>query len=68
MTGMQIDYETADRITLANLKDALDTLQSELDNHTNNGSYMHPEDVSNAVSKYIPALKILIEYYGGSYE
>jgi hypothetical protein len=68
MTGMQIDYETADRITLANLKDALDTLQSELDNHTNNGSYMHPEDVSNTVSKYIPALKILIEYYGGSYE
>jgi hypothetical protein len=65
MNGLTIDWETADRITVTNLKEQLDTLQTELDNHTNNGKYMHPEDVSNTVSKYIPALKILIDYYGG---
>jgi hypothetical protein len=65
MNGLQIDFETADKITLISLKDSLDTLQRELDNHLDNGAYMHPEDVSNTVSKYIPALKTLIKYYGG---
>ena len=65
MSGLTIDWETADRITLTNLKEALETLQSELDAHINDGKWMHPEDVSNNVSKYIPALKTLIEYYGG---
>lgn len=65
MNGLTIDWETADRITLAVLKDQLEYLQKELNAHTNDGQWMHPEDVSNTVSKYIPALKTLIEYYGG---
>jgi hypothetical protein len=65
MTGLTIDWETADRITLACLKDQLETLETELKQHTEEGKWMHPEDVSNSVSKYIPALKILIDYYGG---
>lgn len=62
--NMEIDWETADKITVLNLKSALDTLESELKNHAN-GDWMHPDDKVNAETKYIPSLKILIDYYGG---
>jgi hypothetical protein len=65
MSGLTIDWETADRITLACLKDQLETLETELKDHIENGKWMHPEDVANSVSKYIPSLKTLIDYYGG---
>lgn len=65
MNGLTIDYETADRITLLSLKEQLNYLQTELDDHTNNGTWMHPEDVDKSLSKYIPALKLLIDFYGG---
>ena len=62
---MQIDWETADRITLLNLKDALQQLETEVKNHVENGSWMHPEDYHANMTQYIPALKTLIKYYGG---
>lgn len=65
MTGMTIDFETADRITLLNMKDALSSLEKEVREHMEEGKYMHAEDLHEATAKYIPALKVLIKYYGG---
>lgn len=65
MTGMTIDFETADRITLLNMQDALATMEKEVSDHLEEGKYMHPEDLQEAMIKYIPALKTLIKYYGG---
>lgn len=65
MNGMQIDYETADLITVTNLKEALSYLETELRNHFENGAWMHPEDVWQSKNMYIPALKTIIKYYGG---
>ena len=44
INGMQIDYETADRITVLNLKDYRDCLQHELDMHRLHNKYLHDDD------------------------
>jgi membrane-bound lytic murein transglycosylase MltF len=64
--GMTIDYETADRITLLTLKDQLDMLEKEVTNHLLNGEYMHSEDLQEALTTLLPALRVLVKYYGGS--
>ena len=57
-----LDMETADRITIDSLKDAMGYLQQELEDHKN-GSWLHPEDVAmNSV--YIEAMTTVLRYYG----
>lgn len=63
--GLTIPWEVADEITIATLKDQLYYLEKELDDHFNLGEYMHPEDIANSREKFIPALRLIIEYYGG---
>jgi hypothetical protein len=63
--GLEIDYETADRITLLTLQDHYDYLVEELKDHKENGAYMHPDDVRNSEEKYIPSLRIVIGFFGG---
>ena len=58
MPKIEISYETADAITLANLKESLKTLKDMLKSLT------HPEDIVNYI-EYINATKVLIKYYGG---
>jgi hypothetical protein len=65
MKELTIPYEVADGITLATLQDHLDYLREELRDHRENGVYMHPNDVLNSEEKYIPALKIVIRFFGG---
>lgn len=65
MSGLTIDYETADRIAACVLKEQLSYLQEEIRLHLEEKHYMHPEDYYNSMTKYIPALKTLIEYFGG---
>lgn len=60
-----IPYEVADGITLATLQDQLSYLKEEIRLHTEEGKYLHPEDYYNSMTKYIPALELLIEYFGG---
>ena len=67
LTGLTIDWETADRITVATLKDQFEYLKKELDAHRG-GAWMHPEDAYNSEFVYLPALKVLINYYGGETE
>ena len=49
-TGLQIDYETANRITAATLKDYLDNIQQELDEHAK-GKWLHPDDVKSSLRR-----------------
>lgn len=65
MNGLKIDYETADRIALCVMKDQLRYLKEEIRLHVEEGKYLHPEDYHLSMTKYIPALETLIEYWGG---
>ena len=62
--GLEIDYDTADRITLLVLKDQLKYLRKDLEDFKE-GKWLHPEDVTNNI-KLIAALELLIPYYGGT--
>jgi hypothetical protein len=61
--GLEIDYETADRITLLTLKEHVSYLKKELKRHKK-GEWMHPEDVAHN-HVMIDAIKKVINYYGG---
>ena len=60
---LEIDIETAERITLLSLKDHKEYLKKELKAHKK-GEWMHPEDVVYN-TKLIEALVVVIKYYGG---
>lgn len=62
--GITIDYETADRITLATLIEQREYLKKEMKEHLKNGAWMHPDDVENN-PKLIKHLSKVIEYFGG---
>jgi hypothetical protein len=64
MKGLKIDFETADRITLLCLKEQLAYCKEELRAHVEDGSWLHPEDKDNSMM-LIPALELIIKYYGG---
>ncbi len=65
MKGLTIPYEVADNITLATLQDQLKYLREEIRLHVEQGQYLHPEDYHNSMTRLIPALKLLIAYFGG---
>ena len=60
---LTIDFDTADRITVVNMKESLAYLEKELKDHVEKGSWLHPDDAYNSQFKLIPALKTLIKYY-----
>ena len=63
--GLEIDFDTADRITLSSLKDHRKYLSKELEDYFKKDKWLHPEDVvKNA--EMIKALELLIPYYGGT--
>ena len=63
-SGIKLDFDTADRITLLVLHDQLKYLRKELEDFKD-GKWLHPEDVANNI-KIIAALELLIPYYGGT--
>jgi hypothetical protein len=63
--AIELDFETADRITVLNMKEQVGYLKEELKKHLEEGNWMHPEDVYNSEHVLIPALEVLIDYYGG---
>lgn len=65
MKGITLDFETADRITVLTMQDQLKYLKEEVRLHVEEGQYLHPEDYHNSMTKLIPALEVLIPYYGG---
>jgi hypothetical protein len=64
-SGMEIPWEVADGITLANLKDNLQNLEKELQTYDEGNLWMHPDDADNSRLNLIPALKVLVKFYGG---
>ena len=61
--GLQIDFETADRITLITLKEQRGYLKKELKKFEK-GEWLHPEDVVNN-TRMIQAMDQVIKYFGG---
>jgi hypothetical protein len=60
---LEIDFETADRITLLTLKEQRRYLKKELRDFKK-GEYLHPEDVANN-TRVIDALDLVIKHFGG---
>ena len=63
--GLEIPYEVADKITLATLQEQLSYLKENVRLHVEEGRWLHPEDYHNHMTKLIPALETIIEYFGG---
>jgi hypothetical protein len=61
--GVFIDYDTADRITVANLQSYGNSLIEQLKDHFEKGAWLHPEDVP-AMEKTIEAIRIVLKDYG----
>lgn len=64
--GIFLDYDTADRIAICSLREHLQYLENEVNDHVTRGTWMHPEDLQNTVRNLIPSLKTIIKYYGGT--
>jgi hypothetical protein len=60
---LEIDFETADRITVISLKDQRAYLKKEL-RQFKKGEYLHPEDVASNI-QLIAAMDLIIKHYGG---
>jgi hypothetical protein len=59
----EIDFDTADRITVISLKDQRKYLKKEIADWKK-GEYLHSEDVAGNL-KLIAALDLIIKHYGG---
>lgn len=64
--GLEIPYEVADGIAVAAMQDQLNYLKEEIRLHVEEGHYLHPEDYHTSMTKLIPALETLIQYFGGT--
>ena len=60
---LEIDFETADRITLITLKEQRRYLKKELADFKK-GKWLHPEDVVNN-TRVVQALDVVIKHFGG---
>jgi hypothetical protein len=60
---LEIDVETADRITVISLKEHRGYLKKELKKFKK-GEYLHPEDVVEN-TRLVQAMDLIIKYYGG---
>jgi hypothetical protein len=60
---LEIDFETADRITVLTLKEQRKYLMKELAGFKK-GEYLHPEDVVNN-TRVVQALDTVIKHFGG---
>jgi hypothetical protein len=75
MAGIMLDFETADRITVDTMKNQLkeqkwfeaDSLtRKNMESELGYRLWVHPEDYAKNAQTYIPALRNLIEYFGGT--
>ena len=57
--NLEIDYEMADKITVATLNDYCESLEKSLEEHKS-GGWMHEDDVVHA-NKMIQAIKFVLK-------
>jgi hypothetical protein len=62
--GFVIPHEVVDGIVKAAMIESRDYLQSEIDNHYKDGTYLHSDDIPNN-RELIYCMNKLIAYYGG---
>ena len=62
---LEIPFEVADGIVLASLQNHIGYLKEEVRAHVEEGAYLHTEDYHNSMVNLIPAMELLIDYYGG---
>ena len=74
MRKIELDSHTADRIVIDVLKDQLEYIlkcqawyEADLETREtmDDDIWCHPVDYRDNRDKYIPALKLIIEYFGG---
>jgi hypothetical protein len=65
LRGLEIDFETANRITILTLKEHVGYLKEELRQHIEQETWMHPEDVVDTPIR-ISQIESVIKYFGGS--
>ena len=63
--GLEIPFEIADGIVIASLTEHVGYLKEQIRLHVEEGQYLHPEDYHKSMVKMIPAIEMLIDYYGG---
>lgn len=63
---LTIPFEVAHGITVASLQEDLSYLKKELKQYEKKGMWMHPEDAEYSRLHLIPALKVVLKYYGHS--
>ena len=63
--NLEIPFEVADGIDVASLKNHIEYLKEEVRLHVEEGQYLHPEDYHSSNVKLIPAMQLIIDYYGG---
>lgn len=62
---IELDYDAADAITLLVLKEYRKTIKKSMNDHFKTGSYMHPDDLAFNKTTLLPALKVVINHFGG---
>ena len=63
--GLSLPYEVADSITLATLVNSYKSMSQQLIDQREGKQWMHPEDIVLYTEKYLPALEVIIGYFGG---
>jgi hypothetical protein len=61
---LEIDMDTAEKITLLSLQDHYGYVKEELRAHIEEGQYLHPDDVTKN-HQLIYSLEKVISYFGG---
>lgn len=60
---LEVDYELADKITIGVLSEYRDSLKRGLDEHFENGSWLHPDDVVHGI-KMIKSINFVLKDFG----
>lgn len=59
-----LDYETVDNITKHNLDEIRNSIRFDLEEAARGNKWMHEEDVKNYSKNILPALNVLLDYFG----
>ena len=63
----ELDWESVDNITKANLVEIYQEIHKDLYDHEVNGNFMHPDDIVWR-KETLPALKTVLRYFGEKIE
>ena len=63
--GLEIDFDTADRITLLTLINQRKILNEQLEDYFKKDKWLHADDVIR-YTETTKALELIISYYGGT--